>query len=433
MRAYTPALLTGPDGSVTIKTEGELAPGLSGTLCHHRFASGRQRRDATIVLASVPESIAFAPALVCRDRAAMGDADLAQLPAETWEETTLESSAFNDRFRLYTLAGQDAGWVRELFSPQLIAWLGDRAPEGMSFELNEGHLTVARPGHLTAGEELDALCAAAAELESRIRKEAREEGADPDLFRERQELADLDEAIQTVTWREPPAGVGQAIDAYRGVARRRPRVLLGALVWALVLAAAAGGIFFLVAGPFGAVPAALLTFVVALPLARFIRSLRYRFGSVGSSRVGLEAFVREYAAARGMELEDRWRFHAEHRDMKMPGVADHVLVGKLPGTEMDGRFVMLGDAPEMRSRGEEIAFSANRPLAASALLVELDREVPNDIATRLGEVPDEYRIEHSGRELMIWRPIAGNLIRTAEGGDLFCANAGEVLSRAAEA
>ena len=428
VNAYTPALLNGSGGGTPLVAEGELAPGLSGLVCHHTFEKGRTSRDSTVVLASVPESIAFAPALVCRDRAEMGAADLAQLPAETWEETRLESTAFGERYRLYALVGQDAGWMRELFSPQLIAWLGERAPEGLSFELNEGHLTVALPGHLTGAAELDELCAAAAELEARIRKEADEEDADPDLFHERQELADIGKAIPSVTWPEPPASVSGAVDAYRKVAGRKASVIVGALAWSLVIGAAVGAGFFLIGGLLAAVPAGLLAFVLVFPLARLIRSIRYRFGSVSVTRVALEAWAREYAASRGLTLGDRWAFHAEMRGLKMPGVADHVLAGELPGTGLQGRFVMLGDAPELRSQGREIAITADRPLAASAVLVEAGGDLPADAAEKLGPgLPEEYRVEQDGRHLMVWRPIAGNLIRTSEGSDRFIAKAGEAI------
>ena len=44
------------------------------------------------------------------------------------------------------LSGQDAGWIRELFSPALIDWLVEEAPEGLYFELNEGWLCVLLAG-----------------------------------------------------------------------------------------------------------------------------------------------------------------------------------------------------------------------------------------------------------------------------------------------
>src|SRR5690349_4086212 len=103
VRALTPALL---GGSVSSLVEGELAPGLRGKLFEHAG-----RRETAIVLTEVQETVAFIPALVCRDRMAMGDGDPAQLPAESWTATELESAAFNRRYHLLTLAGQDPGLV----------------------------------------------------------------------------------------------------------------------------------------------------------------------------------------------------------------------------------------------------------------------------------------------------------------------------------
>ena len=58
--------------------------------------------------------------------------------------------------------------------------------------------------------------------------------------------------------------------------------------------------------------------------------------------------------------------------------------------------------------------------------MEASRDLPADAASAV-ELPDEYQLEVSGREVLVWRPIAGNLLRTAAGSDRFCANAGRVL------
>ena len=197
LREYTPLLVTGRDGSNTVLKEGELAPGLEGVVCEHVFADATSRQEATVVVTSVPETVAYMPALVCRDRATLG-AEPAQLPAERWMPVELESAEFNRRYRLLTLAGQDPGWVRELFSPALIAWLADRAPAGLSFELNEGHLVVAQPGPPGGAGAVDGLVSAAAELRTRLRAEALEEEAEPDLFDEAAEVAAVVATIDEV-------------------------------------------------------------------------------------------------------------------------------------------------------------------------------------------------------------------------------------------
>jgi hypothetical protein len=381
-----------------------------------------------VVVASVPEIVAFVRALVCRDRSAMGDADLAQLPAERWQRAEFESVEFNRRYRLFTLAGEDTMFLYELFSPALISWLCSEVPPGFGFELNDGNLAVFVPGHVQDPAELERLCSLTASLTERIRREAIEELPGSQLFREEEVRRDLDRGISTVTWERPPASVSEAVYAYREVAARRPRVLGIALLCGVAAAAAGGALGALVAGPIAVIVAAGFAFGIAFYLARLIASIRYRFGRVRMQRVAMEAFIREYARARGLTLEDRWAFHSEMRGFPLPGIADHVLAGRLPGTDLDGRFVMFGAAPEMRSEGQEIALTADRPLAASGLLVCMPA-APGHDAVEAAELPEHYELEARGPDVMVWRPIQGNLIRTAEGSDTFCRKAGEVVQR----
>jgi hypothetical protein len=397
---------------------------------HHVFADGRARADSTVVVTSVPEIVAFVRALVCRDRAELGHADLAQLPAEHWERSEFESVEFNRRYQLFTLVGQDTTFMYELFSPALISWLCSRVPAGFGFELNDGNLAVFLPGHLEDPGELQELFALAASLADRIRAEAMEEGPDSQLFRQDEVLRDLDRGISAVSWEEPPGSVSEAVYAYREVAARRPWVLGVAALWGVLAAAVGGALAALFAGPIAVAGAVLVAGAVAIYLARLIASIRYRFGSVRMQRVAMEAFIREYARSRGLELRDRWAFHSEMRGLPMPGVADHVLTGRLPGTDIEGRFVMFGNAPEMRSRGQEMAWTTDRPLAASGLLARLAVE-PEDDAVAATELPEHYRLEARGRDVLVWRPVQGNLIRTAEGSDRFCATAGTVVDQLA--
>jgi hypothetical protein len=423
--ALTPVLVTGSDG-ITDSAEGTLADGLRGTLTHHVFADGRVRTEATVVIASVPETVAFVRALVCRDRAELGDADLAQPPAEHWQRSEFESLEFNRRYQLFTLAGQDRTFMYELFSPGLISWLCSRVPPGFGFELNDGNLAAFLPGHVEDPGELGDLCSLAAWLTERIRKESMEEVTDSQRFRQDEVARDLTRGISTVKWEDPPASVNDAVFAYRQVAARRPRVLGVAGLWGAAAAAAAGGLGAVLGNPVFAAGAAVVAFAVAFYLGRIIASMRYRFGSVSVQRVAMEAFIREYARSRGLELQDRWGFHAEMRGFPMPGIADHVLAGELPGSGIDGRFVMFGNAPEMRSRGEEIAWTTDRPLAASGLMVRLP-ERPGGRDLPPADLPEGYHLEVLGRDVLVWRPIAGNLIRTAEGSDRFCEQAGGMI------
>ncbi len=427
VRALTPILITGRDGSMQTLLRGRFAPELDGQLIHHLYADGAERRESTILLAQIPESAAYVPALVCRDRETAGETP-AQLPAERWRETKLESATFNERYRLLTLAGQHSGWVRELFSPALIEWLANDVPGGLSFEINQGNLAVALPGRLEASEELELLTSTASELATRIRTEALEEEADPDLFDESEEVSAIEKVLPAVSWDRPPESVQETVAAYRQVAARTPGVRLRAALWALNVGAAVGAVAALVTSPAVGIAAGVLISVPVFWLARFVGAARHRWGLASVSRVGLESFVREYARSRGLEVRDRWRFHSKHRTLPLPGFADHVLAGEIPGADVEGLFVMFSDSAEMRSLGIEVAVTADRPLASNALVVDLP--APLDEQTiAAADLPDEWKMECSESQLVVWRSIAGNLMRTADGLDRFRARAGEVVRR----
>lgn len=428
-REVTPTLIRGRRGSVTLLEEGELAPGLEGALCHHVYSDGSGRRDSTVVLTSVPEGIAFAPALVCRDRRELDGAP-AQLPAERWEPTELESGAFNRRYRLLTLKGQDPLYVRELFSPSLIAWLAHDVPDGFSFELNERHLAVAVPGHI-GGEELEQLRALAAEVRRRLREEAAEEGQGTSLFDESEKLAKIEAALGKATFAEPPASVAAATAGYRHAARWKPRVLATGLFWALIVACLAALFVTLFWNPFFGIGAALLALPTGFGIGRTIATHRYRWGEVSVSRLGLERFLRGYAESRGLRLEDRWRFHSQHRDLPLPGTASHVMAGPIPGADFDVLFVTLGDAAELRSQGVEVAYTSEQPLAAIAVVADLGTPARVE-ALRKAPLPEGYRLESAGTTVAIWQPVAGNLLFEAAGFDRLREKAGHLLAGRSE-
>jgi hypothetical protein len=407
--------------------EGDLAPGLEGTLSEHVFADGAKRTESTIVLTEVPETVAYVPALVCRDRATLG-AVPAQLPAERWAETELESAAFNRRYRLLTLAGQDQGWVRELFSPDLIAWLTDKAPAGLSFELNEGHLVIAVPGPPAGDAALETLISTATEVRDRIRREALEEEADPDVFDESAEVAAVVRTIDEVEWKTPPSGVQAAIESYVDAATWKPRVLANALFVAAIGAGITVAVLALLGSVLVGLAGGLVVGIAGFIVGQWWAAHRYRWGDVSVQRVALEAWVRGYAKSRDLELVDRWRWHSDHRALPLPGFADHVLAGPIaPDSRIDGWFAMLGDAAELRSVGQEIAYVSDRPLASSALVVRLDR-APSDEAIKSLKLPENYSLEHAGNEVCVWLAVQGNLIRTTKGSDNFRRKAGEVMA-----
>ena len=428
-REVTPALLRGRVGSLAVLREGQLAPGLEGQLCHHVFAAGGERRESTVVLTTVPEGVAFVPALVCRDREELGGERPAQLPSERWQETELESAEFNRRYLLLSLVGQDPLYVRELFSPATIAWLTGGVPSGFSFELNERFLLVALPGHLRDAAELDRLCALAAELAERIRAEAAEEGEGTGLFDESAKLAAIEAGLARVRFDEPPASAGAAVEAFREAARWRPTVVLRASFWGIVGFGVVGVPVALLFDPIFGLVAGAGAGYLAFWVGRLLASARYRWDGIAGQRLGLEAFIRGYAASRGLREGSRWRFHSQHRSLPLPGTAAHVMAGPIPEAGREGLFVTLGDAAELRSQGVEVAYTSERPLAAKAVVADL---ADADRARRLaaGELPAGLHVEVDGATVAIWRPVSGNLAFTARGFDEFRAEAGRLLAAA---
>jgi hypothetical protein len=230
-----------------------------------------------------------------------------------------------------------------------------------------------------------------------------------------------------VSFSEPPESVQDAIGAYRNIASDRPYVLLSSLFWAVLIAGIVGGLIALVS-PLVALVAGLVIAVAVFPIARLVHASRYRWGTASVSRVGYEAWVREYARERQLELRNRWRFHADHRHLPLPGFADHVLAGPLPGSSVEALTISFGDAPEMRSKGEEIVYIADRPLASNAVIVRLDAP-PSSAALAKVKLPEEYRVEFAGGDLLVYRPIQGNLLKTSAGTDAFRERAAGVIER----
>lgn len=426
LRELTPALVRGRRGSAVAVRAGELAPGLSGHVFHHVFAEGAARRESTAVLTAIPEATAFAPAIACRDRRELGGGAPAQLPAERWQPTELESTAFNRRYRLLSLRGQDPIFVRELFSPALIAWLAHDVPAGFSFELNERHLVVALPGHLPP-VGVDRLCELAAEVARRLREEALEEIGAGAAFDEAEKLRAIEANLGRARFERPPASPGAAVAGYREAAKWRPTVLLSGLLWGAVGFALAGLAVTAVSNPFFGLAAGLMLAPGCFGVGRFVAASRHRWGAVSVDRLALEAFLRGYAESRGLARLDRWRFHAAHRQLPLPGVAGQVMAVPIPEAGIEGLFLTLGDAAELRSRGEEIAYTSERPLAAMALVAEL-AEPAGVEALRRAELPDGMRLESAGSTVALWQPVRGNMAFSAAGFDRFRAAAGELLA-----
>ena len=93
--------------------------------------------------------------------------------------------------------------------------------------------------------------------------------------------------------------------------------------------------------------------------------------------------------------------------------------------------MLFEDAAELRAQGIDMAYTTDRPLASNALVVELPRPPAPGAVEKLELGPEEHA-ELAGSQLTTWRPIQGNLVRTAAGSDRFRARAGELMRQVME-
>ncbi len=264
--------------------DGTLPGGAEGKIAHWSSTFDGEELEFTIVLVLIPESIALATRLLCHDRRLPGKAR--SNPDEAVEVVTLdddklgfESDAFAKRYEVSADHDQDAIRALQLFDPSLLVWMAEKAPERMSFELQDGTLCVFRPGFLMGPEELDEL----AEAASRIAKYVRD-------------AADGAESAP-----RPPAPTGTAEDP------SRDQVLEAALA----------------AVVFDSPPSS-----VKEAADRF-RSGPFRTDK--SWRLGNEAFFRESARSIGLEPWSVSRFRAERPKYEPPGRFSQVAGGELDG------------------------------------------------------------------------------------------------------
>lgn len=179
----TPFLRRGDDRYAHHIMRGRLPGDFDGTLALYTYEdtdtdSEGDRQTTyyhfTVVLADIPESARFVGELYAQRRVGFRFLDSAEDVFRTRERITLESEALDQRAEIFAAPGEDQNWLRQLFSPRFVHWLGDEAPEGTAFELVAGLLCVNAKGHLDNAADLDRMCEAAAVIDRRIREESAE-------------------------------------------------------------------------------------------------------------------------------------------------------------------------------------------------------------------------------------------------------------------
>jgi hypothetical protein len=180
----TPLLRKGDDRYAERTLSGPLADGVDGVLALYTYedettdSEGNRQTNYyryTLGLVEVPESVAHIPELFCQRKFGLRALEkLEDAFRGSKQRVKLESAALDDRYEIFADEGQDQIWLRRLFSPTFIVWLGEEAPEKFAFELVAGTLCCYVSGHKESAAELDSVAAASAAVARRLREEASE-------------------------------------------------------------------------------------------------------------------------------------------------------------------------------------------------------------------------------------------------------------------
>ncbi len=180
----TPLLRKGDDRYAERTLAGSLADGVDGVLALYTYeeestdSKGNRQTSYyryTLGLIEVPECAAHIPELYCQRKFGLRALEkLEDAFRGSKQRVELESAALDERYEIFASERQDQVWLRRLFSPTFIVWLGEQAPEKFAFELVGGTLCCYVSGHKESAAELDTVGAASAAVARRLREEALE-------------------------------------------------------------------------------------------------------------------------------------------------------------------------------------------------------------------------------------------------------------------
>ena len=163
----TPLLTKG--GAIEPALRGPLAAGVEGLIGRYSYG----RFDYNVVFARVPESQPFVPRLICERKGRITDDTHYGFEVRNSRLWT-ESEKLNQRFKVTVSPFQDDNWLRQLFAPTFVDWLGESSPGDFSFELAYGSLLCSVEEDDPGPGGLEALWDAGATVAKRIGDESRE-------------------------------------------------------------------------------------------------------------------------------------------------------------------------------------------------------------------------------------------------------------------
>jgi hypothetical protein len=169
----TPLLAEAKGAPLQPALRGELGEGATGVVGHLAYKRNKAFRF-NVALTEVPTATSFAPRVFCirRGRSTRDDEfyGFEARHSKLWTEST----ALNERYAVSTSPYQDPNWLRQLFSPSFIDWLGTAPPADFSFELAYGSVLGSIEADDPGADGLAALCEATARVATRIREECEE-------------------------------------------------------------------------------------------------------------------------------------------------------------------------------------------------------------------------------------------------------------------
>jgi hypothetical protein len=180
----TPLLQKGDDRYAERTLSGALADGVEGVLALYTYedettdSEGNRQTNYyryTVGLVEVPECAARVPELYCQRKFGLRSLEKFEDAFRgSKERVKLESEVLDEKYEIFSREGQDANWLRQLFSPTFIVWLTDEAPKKFAFELVGGSLCCYVSGHKESAADLDLIRSASAAVAARLREEAGE-------------------------------------------------------------------------------------------------------------------------------------------------------------------------------------------------------------------------------------------------------------------
>jgi hypothetical protein len=179
----TPLLRRGDDRYVERSLSGAFGEGVEGILALFTYEDESTDADGsretnyyhyTVGLVPVPECVPHVPELFCRRKSGLRSLEKVEDVFRSTERVKFESEALDERYEIFSGKQQDEVWLRRLFSPTFVVWLGEEAPKKFAFELVGGTLCCFVNGHKKSADELDTMRVATATVAKRLREESLE-------------------------------------------------------------------------------------------------------------------------------------------------------------------------------------------------------------------------------------------------------------------